>query len=193
MSGKLFVISAPSGAGKTSLVKVIVDRLGQQFPLERLVTYTTKKPSSQEREGEDYYFISVEEFERKIAEGFFIEWSAAYGAYYGSPRDMRRLLGAGKFLVVVVDRYGARKMAEVLEKRPVLIWVQPPDERTLLERLFLRGRDVAEDIQKRIELGRQELAEEQENSFYTYQIINDNFHDAVQQLEEIFLKEILSQ
>ena len=80
MVGKIFVVSAPSGAGKTTLVTELISRYPGK--LERVVTYTTRQPRYNEIDGVDYYFISVKEFEEKIAQGFFIEWSTAYGTYY---------------------------------------------------------------------------------------------------------------
>lgn len=189
MAGRLFVISAPSGAGKTSLVKVIVERLGDRYALERLVTYTTKEPSAQEQHGIDYHFVSPQEFEQKIAEGFFIEWSTVYGAYYGSPKHIDRILAEGKSLIAVVDRHGARQIADFFAQA-VLIWIQPPEESALKERLISRGRDHEGDINKRLEIAKAELAAEQLNSFYKYRVINENFTKAAQDLQEIFIKEL---
>jgi len=88
-NAKLFIVSACSGAGKTTLVNAVIENLRKkQVPIERVITYTTKQPRAGEVDGRDYHFVSVEDFQRKIQEGFFIEYSEAYGNYYGSPKSL---------------------------------------------------------------------------------------------------------
>ena len=108
--GKLFVVSAPSGAGKTTIVNFIVERYGHYFNLSRVVTYTTKKPHKSEKNGLDYYFVSKEEFEQKAKEDFFIEYSTAYGHYYGSPFHIVHDLDIGKSYILVIDQNGAKNV-----------------------------------------------------------------------------------
>ena len=86
--GKLFIIPAPSGAGKTSLVTALLERIGQSHSLSRVITYTTKMPRSGDIHGRDYHFLSIDQFEQKIKEDFFLEWSVAYDHYYGSPKNI---------------------------------------------------------------------------------------------------------
>lgn len=185
MNSAIFVISAPSGAGKTSLVESVLARKQSNVLLERVVTYTTKSPKPGELHGKDYYFISTSEFEQKIAEDFFIEWSNAYGHYYGSPRSMLAAREKGISSIIILDRTGAHNM---LLRVPdaILIWIMPPSIDILEKRLLVRGRETPEQIKKRIELATQELAAEKKNSLFHYCVQNDDFVNASQKLEAIF-------
>src|SRR5437879_4794715 len=107
MIGKLFVISASSGAGKTTLVTAIITHMGGHVNLERVVTYTTRTPAPGDVPGVDYHFVTPAQFQEKIAAGFFMEWSTAYGHYYGSPRSVLDEVAAGNSRILILDRAGA--------------------------------------------------------------------------------------
>ncbi len=187
--GKLFVISAPSGAGKTTLVKVLCDRIGQQCNIEHVVTYTSKQPRVGEQGSKDYHFCSKEAFEQKINEGFFIEWSTAYGHYYGSPRHILDELPHGRSFILVIDRAGARAVAEQC-KNSVLIWVYTKNFEILEDRLRSRNTENNSEIIKRLTIAKQEIMDERTNSFYLYHVLNDKFEIALQELESIIAKEL---
>lgn len=190
-SGKLFIVSAPSGTGKTTLVTTVIQRMQeQQLALERVITYTTKNPRVGEQGGIDYHFISSLEFEKKIDEGFFIEWSSAYGHYYGSPRHVLQEIEKARSFILIIDRIGAQKVIE--QKIPAIsIWIEPPSLQTLRDRLVGRAADSATDIEKRLKLAAQEMAQEQSTPLYMHRVINDVFEAAVTDIERIVMQEIL--
>lgn len=189
--GKLFVISAPSGAGKTTLVGMVCDRLGERYHLEQVVTYATKEPRPGERNGKDYHFVSVEAFKQKIKEGFFIEWSAAYGHYYGSPKHILDDMALGTSFMLVVDRVGAKAIAHKINQA-VLIWIYTQNVEVLAQRLFARKTENNEQILKRLALAQEELNDERSNAFFLYHVLNDCVQTAAQEIESIIVKELKS-
>jgi guanylate kinase len=188
-NGKLFVISAPSGAGKTTLVRMACNRLKDRCSLEQAVTYTTKKPRPGERDGEDYHFLTIDAFQQKIQEDFFIEWSVAYGHYYGSPRSILDDIVLGKSFIVIVDRTGAQAIANKVTQS-VLIWIYTKSIDILSQRLLARKTENKEQILKRLALAVQELQDEQHNAFFTYHVLNDHAQNALQEIESIIVKEL---
>jgi len=189
-NGKLFVVSAPSGAGKTTLVRMACDRLGIQCRLSQVITYTTKAPRSGEKEGIDYHFLSQTSFERKIADGFFIEWSAAYGHYYGSPRHILADLEKGLSYIVVVDRNGARSIAEQYPDA-ILIWIYTENFEILAQRLQARKTEDQAQINARLALAKQEISDERNNSFFDYHVLNDNLEKAFGSIKSIIEEEAI--
>jgi len=189
MSGKLFIISAPSGAGKTSLVENILPKLKQTYQIDRLVTCTSRQKRPGERDGIDFNFMSDIDFELKIKQGFFIEWSKAYDHYYGSPASVVDDLKVGNSRVLVIDRLGAKQVLERLSDC-VAIWIYPPSVGALRERLLTRGANTLDQVERRLELAKFELEEESKRKLYKYHILNDIFSDASEKLESIFVNEL---
>ena len=187
--GKLFILSAPSGTGKTTLVVELVERLKGRYALERIITYTTKKPRASEVHGKDYHFISEEEFRKKIDEGFFLEWSIAYGAYYGSPKNILQELNNGTSFIAVLDRQGAQAVKKQANAC-ILIWLRPPTLEDLKNRLCTRAQDSQEVIQYRLELAQKELEEELHSPLFDHTVINDDFNDALTALITIVAQTI---
>ncbi len=186
--GRLFVVSAPSGAGKTTLVNEVVRRMGDSCPLERVVTYTTKPARSGEgRQGIDYHFITNEEFEAKIAGNFFLEWSGAYGHYYGSPRHVLDEVAQGLSRILILDRAGARQVKEAYAQA-VLIWIYTKDIEVLRARLLGRGTDSAEQIVRRLALACEEIQQEQRAPFYEHYVLNDSIGSAISDFEVLIKK-----
>ena len=111
--GKLFVVSAPSGTGKTTIVNYIIEKYGRYFNISRVITYTTKKPHESEQDGLDYYFLNEKEFVQKAKENFFIEHSKDYGHYYGSPVSIVHELNFGKSYILVLDQKGAKNVLKL--------------------------------------------------------------------------------
>ncbi len=189
--GTLFILSAPSGTGKTTLVNELIKRMTSEHALERVVTYTSRAPRTGEQEGTDYCFVSKTEFEQKIKEGFFIEWSAVYDAYYGSPWSAQQRLQEGVSCILVIDRRGAQLVHEQLSC--VTIWVEPPCLDTLKIRLERRAKDAPDVIAWRLEIAAQEMAQERANPWYEHQLINDEFETAVCELKKLVCRYILNE
>jgi guanylate kinase len=186
MSGSLFIISAPSGAGKTSLIHAMLDELKSTYAIERAVTYTTKMPRAGEVDGKDYHFVSQEFFEQKIKEGFFLEWSTDYSAYYGTPVDIKKILEGGTSLILIIDRRGAQQiLAQIPSARA--IWIYTADLEELKRRLRGRGTEDEGQIAHRFEQAKIEIDLENKESLYHYHVLNDNFLKAAERLKEIIV------
>ncbi len=181
--GLLFIVSAPSGAGKTTLV----ERLVEQTPRLRMSrSYTSRPPREGEVDGVDYNFVSRERFEAMVAVGEFLEWADVFGNLYGtSAADTERVLESGSDLVLVIDVQGARKV----RRRGIestAVFVMPPSSEVLERRLRGRSKDSEEAIQRRLEIARQEVAAFAE---YDFVVINDELTAAVDRLRGIVIAE----
>lgn len=187
--GKLFIVSAPSGAGKTSLVLSALAHLEGQCSIERVITYTSKSPRPGEKHGHDYYFITQEEFLKKIEEGFFIEYSTAYGHYYGTPRSIVDALVTGMSYILVIDRAGAKQIKRQTDQ-VVLIWIHIENVETLEKRLIGRNTEDKKQLEQRLLLANKELLEEKEEKFYDHHILNDVFENALLELVFVICKSL---
>jgi guanylate kinase len=181
--GLLFIVSAPSGAGKTTLA----EQLATTTPRLRLSrSYTSRPPRPGEIDGVDYNFVSRERFEEMAAAGEFLEWADVFGNLYGTrAADTQALLDAGLDVVLVIDVQGARKVRQSgLET--TAIFVMPPSFETLERRLRGRSKDSEAAIQRRLKVARDEVA-----SFadYDFVVINDEVVPAVERLRSIVLAE----
>jgi len=181
--GLLFIVSAPSGAGKTTLV----ERLVEQTPHLRMSRSYTSRPAREgEVDGVDYNFVSRERFEAMVAVGEFLEWADVFGNLYGtSAADTERILESGTDLVLVIDVQGARKV----RRRGIettAVFVMPPSLEVLERRLRGRSKDSEQAIQKRLLVARQEVAAYAE---YDYVVINDEITAAVDRLRSIVVAE----
>lgn len=185
--GKLILVSAPSGAGKTSVVTGVIKKLSGQYAVDRLITYTSKKPRFNERNGIDYHFISASEFEQKISQEFFLEWSGELGHYYGTPRSVLNDLSRGASYFLIVDRLGAQQINAHITT--VSIWLTVPSFDCLEKRLVERGTETREHVSKRLERARDEIAAEQACRYYTYHVLNNKLDDAIAEIESIFIFE----
>lgn len=179
--GLIMIISAPSGAGKTTLCR----RLRQRFPAMReSISYTTRKPRPGERDGEDYCFVSRDEFQAMVAEDAFAEWAEVHGNLYGTAlktlEDARR---NGIDLLLDIDCQGALTLKENFE-RGVYVFILPPSMEELRRRLEGRSSDAPEVIERRITRAREEIREAR---WYDYIIINDNLDEAFGELSAIVL------
>jgi len=197
VAGKLFVISSPSGAGKTTLVNEVLERLSGQFSIDRVITYTSRKTRSNEIQGSHYHFISSQEFEKKLQEDFFLEWSGRYGNYYGTPRHILAELDQGVSKILIIDRLGAERVIEIAQDpSPILtekvtsIWIDVPNLQELERRLVGRGQESQLQIKRRLELAKQEIEKEKSFPLYDYKILNDNFSTATKALENLICSEL---
>lgn len=181
--GLFIVVSAPSGAGKSSLCQ----GLSKAFPeIKFSVSYTSRPPRPNEVNGRDYHFISRSEFQNRIDQGEFIEWVENYGHLYGSSRKMMEdLIRDGKDLLLDIEPRGAKKVKQSF-KGGVYVFVLPPSRSELLKRLEKRGHETDEEIQRRFEQAESEL---KEISWYDYVIFNKNLEAAVNQLISIYIAE----
>lgn len=194
-AGKLFVISAPSGGGKTSLTEAVLRSLKENSDKSRVVnkiiTYTTRPQRVNERNGIDYCFITREDFLEKIQSGFFLETTIYDGHYYGSPASIRDDLKEGKSFILITDRPGARKISQLI-KDAVSIWIIPPNMEVLENRLITRGTESPEHLMQRIGLAHQEMDDEEHSPFFKYKIINDSFEQATEALCDVIIRELKS-
>ncbi|WP_457553436.1 guanylate kinase [Desulfobacula sp.] len=182
--GTLFVISAPSGAGKTTLIKKVLNRFET---LSYSVSHTTREPRQNELNGRDYFFISIEEFEQKISLNHWFEWAKVHDNYYGTSKEfIKNSLEKGQSLVLDIDVQGAKQVM-ALDLDLVSIFILPPSFKTLSQRLENRGTDSKEVIAKRLENAKSEIAQK---DLYQYKVVNDDLDKAAKELYSIFKKEM---
>ena len=181
--GLLFVVSAPSGAGKTTLV----ERLVEQTPnLKMSRSYTSRTARQGETDGVDYNFVTGERFEAMVGAGEFLEWADLFGNLYGtSAADTERALESGSDVVLVIDVQGARQVRR-RGAETTAIFVMPPSFEVLEQRLRGRSKDSEEAIQRRLRVARQEVAAFAE---YDFLVINDELAVAVDRLRSVVLAE----
>lgn len=184
--GCLFIVSAPSGAGKTSLVTTLIDKLGHEYNLKRPITYTTKQPRAGEVPGKDYHYLTHDEFHKRVAQGYFLEWSGAYGHAYGSPRYILDLLDQGTSALLILDRDGARAVYDQYPQA-ILIWLYVDSYHELANRLARRGSETKDQMFKRLSLAQQEIEQEMMEPFFEYHVKNDAFQKALSVLESIVI------
>jgi len=183
MKNLLFIISAPSGTGKTSLCKEVIRNLSN---LTSSVSYTTRKPRSGEMDGRDYFFVSPEKFQQMLDQGLFVEWTEIYGNRYGTSKAfIEKLMKDQVDILFDIDSRGARKILE-LYPEGISIFVLPPSLQELKKRLISRGTDSPETITSRLKLAEQEM---EDAGFYQYTVVNDSFEEAVKKLKSIVIAE----
>ena len=184
--GKLFVFAAPSGSGKTTIVKSVLNKFsGFVFS----ISATTRKKRSSETDGVDYYFLTEEEFKRKIDNDEFVEWERFYDYYYGTLKTfVDRNIEKGFSVLFDIDVKGA---LSIKHKYPdaVLFFVMPPSFDELKNRLIKRNTESSEDLQKRIDRAEMEMSFAQKKEF-DYKIVNDDLEKTKLLVEEIIKKEI---
>jgi guanylate kinase len=177
----LFVISAPSGTGKTTLIRRLLSGLtGIDFS----VSFTTRSRREGEREGTDYHFVKPDEFDRMVEAGEFLEWAQVYGQRYGtSAKRVDQSLSSGRDVLLDIDTQGAASVRR-LRQDAVLIFILPPDRATLERRLHGRGVDAPEEVVRRLVAARVEL---ERYTMYDYIVVNDSIEEALKKLEAIVL------
>jgi guanylate kinase len=181
--GLLFVVSAPSGAGKTSLCRAITDSLED---LTHSVSFSTRKPRPGELEGRDYHFIDNERFQEMVGNGEFAEWAEVHSNLYGtSRRILSDLIAQGTDVILDIDTQGASKIRERYDTA-VFIFIMPPSFAVLEERLRKRGSDQEEEIRKRMLRARVEL---RGYTMYDYIVVNSDFDRALDELRSIIVAE----
>jgi guanylate kinase len=181
--GILYVISAPSGAGKTSLCKEIMAVVPG---LRQSISYTTRPRRNGERDGVDYHFVSSDEFARMVAAGAFAEWAEVHGNCYGTSKALlEEAISSGADVLLDIDFQGAAQLRES-GLDGVFIFILPPDMQELRKRLEGRNTDTAEVIEQRMRNAREEIAQA---ARFDYLVVNDVFEQAVARLRAIMLAE----
>jgi guanylate kinase len=177
--GRLYVIAAPSGAGKTSLVKALMER---EPRLRFSVSYTTRKPRANEIDGRDYHFIAADRFQEMVDRGEFLEHAQVFDNFYGTGvQAVRDALGSGGLVLLEIDWQGARQVRERLPEART-IFILPPARQALEQRLRARSTDSEAVIQRRLQDARRDIGHWTEFDFV---VINDRFDQAVEDLHAI--------
>jgi guanylate kinase len=178
-AGVLYVVSAPSGAGKTSLVKALL----KSDPAIRLsISYTTRAPRPGESDGRDYHFVDRAQFEKMLADGEFLEHAEVYGNFYGTSKgSLTRDLNAGRDILLEIDWQGAEQVKQHFPQS-VSVFILPPSFNALRSRLTGRGQDSTETIERRLAAAAHDVAHAEA---FDYIIVNDDFDHALQDLVAI--------
>lgn len=178
MRGKLIVVSGPSGAGKSTVTKIARDKLN--IPLT--VSATTRKPRENEIDGQDYYFLSEEEFMKKVENDEFFEWAKVHDNYYGTLKsEVEKKREEGNTVLLEIDVQGGL-IVKKKDPSAVLVFFKAPSDKELEERLRNRGSDSEEVIRKRLENALQEMEYEKD---YDYSIVNNSVDQSFQELIDI--------
>lgn len=179
LPGHLFVVSAPSGAGKSSLVKALMEL---DAGVQQSISHTTRAPRGREVDGREYHFVDHNQFDHMIANGEFLEWAQVHGKRYGTSRQaVFDCLRAGHDVVLEIDYQGALQIQRIFSQA-ILVFILPPSWDALRTRLSRRGEDSAETIETRLNNAHHEL--QQVNQF-DFVIINDSFERALFDLKAI--------
>lgn len=179
--GTLFVISAPSGTGKTTICRKL---LKKHDTLKLSVSYTTRSPRKGEKNDIDYTFVTKEKFKSMIDKGEFAEWAMVYGNFYGtSIKRLKKLNKAGYDIILDIDTRGAMQLKNTYDNA-VYVFILPPSIQTLKERLISRKTETADIIKNRLESAREEISYYKN---YDYIVVNDILKDAYQELESIIV------
>jgi guanylate kinase len=177
--GKLFVIAAPSGAGKTSLVRALMERVPS---LRFSISYTTRKPRPNEQHGRDYFFVDHAEFERMVAAGEFLEHARVFDNYYGTSKpQVESMLADGENVLLEIDWQGAQQIRRAMPECKS-IFILPPSREALEQRLRGRNTDNEEVIARRL---RDSIADMSHWNEFEYVVVNDDFQRATDDLESI--------
>lgn len=179
--GKLIILTAPSGSGKTSITRFLIGKYPQ---LAFSISATTRAPRGEEKDGHEYYFLSVSDFKKKIDDKAFIEWEMVYeGKYYGTLKsELERMWMAGKVPMLDIDVQGAIHVQQKFAGDCLSIFIQPPSLEELKRRLESRGTESAESLQTRISKASYELSFSHQ---FSKVILNDNLDRACAETEQV--------
>jgi len=181
---RVFVITGPSGVGKGTLIRGLMERLDQ---LELSVSATTRAPRPGEQDGVDYHFLTREEFDRRVESGDFVEHADYAGRSYGTLRsELEARVQAGTPVVLEIEVQGARQVRAAMPEA-VQVFIAPPSLDALRTRLIGRGTDDAGEVERRLQVAEEELAAQPE---FGYVVVNDRLEDALEQLTDIVAGEL---
>ncbi len=178
--GKVVIVSGPSGVGKSTICEEVVKRLDNIY---LSISVTTRPKSEAEVDGRDYWFISEQEFQERINKGLLLEHAEVFGHLYGTPKDeVEEAVRAGKTVILEIDVQGA-KQARVIFPDAVMIFILPPTEKDLVERMDNRGREAADVAEKRLSGASNEIAAAWQ--YYKHMVINEDLQQAVDECVQI--------
>jgi guanylate kinase len=178
--GKLVVLSGPSGVGKSTICREVIRRLDD---VHLSVSATTRPPGPGEQNGRDYWFVSQEEFRKRIEQGGLLEYAEVFGNLYGTPKDkVDEAIQAGQTVILEIDVQGGKQVKAVCPDA-VMIFILPPDEKTLAHRLGGRGRDSADVVETRLGGASNEIAAAWQ--FYDNMVINEDLEHAIGEVMQI--------
>jgi len=178
--GKVVIVSGPSGVGKSTICKEVAEQLNNVY---LSVSVTTRPRSQAEVDGRDYWFISENEFQRRIDKGLLLEYAEVFGHLYGTPKDkVEEALQDARTVILEIDVQGAKKVKRIY-RDVVMIFVFPPSQRELAERMKLRGRENGQSAEERLEGASGEMAAAWQ--YYKHMVINEDLQQAVNEMVEI--------
>jgi guanylate kinase len=183
MKGNLFIISAPSGGGKGTLIREVLKTLPK---VGYSVSFTTRQPREGEKHGREYFFVSKEDFDNHAANGEFLEFAEVHGRYYGTSKNqVEKMTSEGFDVILEIDVQGAAQVREILPEA-VSIFIMPPSFETLRQRLQKRGTETPENFALRLHNAFEEMSRFEE---FDYIVINNDLSQAIEQFKAIFLAE----
>ncbi len=187
MTGKVIILSAPSGAGKTTIVKYLLE---QDLQLEFSISACSRQMRPGEKHGVDYYFLEINDFKKKIDNNEFIEWEEVYeGNYYGTLKtEIERIWKNGKHVLFEVDVKGGISLKKIFKEKALSVFIKPPTVNDLRERLKLRSTETVEIIEKRMQRAEEELSFEKQ---FDIVIVNDKLEEAKEKSYQI-VKEFIT-
>lgn len=178
--GKIVIISGPSGVGKSTICKEVVKRLDNVC---LSISVTTRPMAEAEVDGQDYWFLSQQQFRKRIDEGSLLEYAEVFGHLYGTPKDKVEVaLGAGKTIILEIDVQGAREVKSVCPDA-AMVFIFPPTEKELAQRIKNRGREGMEAVEERLEGADTEFAAAWQ--YYEHMVVNDDLEHAVKEVIQI--------
>lgn len=181
--GVLIVISGPSGAGKGTICKALLEKHSE---ISLSVSATTRNPREGEVDGINYHFLTKDDFEKRVEENDFLEYASVYGNYYGTPKsNVEKILDSGQDVILEIDIQGALKVKEQSEEG-VFIFILPPSMEELKQRIIKRGSETPESLMTRFKSAYKEI---NYVSKYNYAVVNDTVEHAVEKIEAILLAE----
>ncbi len=182
--GKLFVISAPSGTGKTTILKRVISELEN---IVFSVSHTTRAPRRGEKDGIDYFFVDDDTFHSMQDQGLFLEWAEVHGNFYGTGKhNVEEMTELGKDIVLDIDVQGARQVMDILGDKGIYVFISPPSIKELEHRLVHRGTDSESVIATRLINAQEEM---KSLEYYDYVIVNEQLDQAVEELKSIIVVE----
>ncbi len=184
---RVFVITGPSGVGKGTLIRGLMERLGGRDQLQLSVSATTRAPRPGEQDGVDYHFLSREEFDRRVAEGAFVEHADYAGRSYGTLRsELEDRVREGVPVVLEIEVQGARQVRAAMPEA-VQVFIAPPSLAALRTRLIGRGTDDTEEVERRLRVAEEELTAQPE---FAHVVVNDRLDEALERLTAVVADEL---
>ena len=178
--GKLVIISGPSGVGKSTITRLLTERLPEAY---LSVSVTTRPQAASEQNGREYWFLSREQFHQRIEAGALLEYAEVFGNLYGTPRDKtEEALNAGKTVILEIDVQGA-KQVKAIYLQATMIFILPPTDKTLAERISRRGRESGAVVARRLDGASSEIAAAWQ--YYDHMVVNDDLEQAVNEIMQI--------